>query len=250
MFELRDDLVAVRDPRAGWLDPEQCNTAHLEVAEKSGAHLRFDDGIASWSADGEGVSVKTMRGDNIGADHLVLCVGARTRDFLNDVDLPLEIERQSVFWFDMPAGPALEPGSFPIYAYEYVPGEICYGFPRLARGVKASVMHAGEIVARADEVRRVVDESEAGALRAALSPVLPRVARAQIRETGTCLFTNAPGHDFIIDFHPAHRQVVVSSACSGHGFKFSSVIGEIQADLVTEGKSAFDLTPFRMDRFT
>ena len=64
-----------------------------------------------------------------------------------------------------------------------------------------------------------------------------------------CLFTNTPDHDFIIDFHPQHPQVLVSSPCSGHGFKFASAIGELQADLITSGRTAFDLSPFRIDRW-
>jgi sarcosine oxidase len=32
-------------------------------------------------------------------------------------------------------------------------------------------------------------------------------------------------------------QVVLCSACSGHGYKFCSVIGELLADLVLKGES-------------
>ncbi|HUQ98396.1 MAG TPA: hypothetical protein VM166_03015, partial [Gemmatimonadaceae bacterium] len=56
-------------------------------------------------------------------------------------------------------------------------------------------------------------------------------------------------HDFVIDFHPDHPQVLVSSPCSGHGFKFASAIGELQADLLTKGSTSFDLTPFSIRRF-
>lgn len=62
------------------------------------------------------------------------------------------------------------------------------------------------------------------------------------------IFTNTPDGDFLIDFHPAHPQVLLSSPCSGHGSKFASVIGEIQADLLTAGRMRFDLTPFRLAR--
>jgi glycine/D-amino acid oxidase-like deaminating enzyme len=69
-----------------------------------------------------------------------------------------------------------------------------------------------------------------------------------VRESATCLFTNTPDHDFIIDFHPEHDRVLISSPCSGHGFKFASAIGELQAELVIDGRSRFALTPFRLDR--
>jgi sarcosine oxidase len=110
-------------------------------------------------------------------------------------------------------------------------------------------MHKGEVVADADVVRRSVDDSEVEPLRRALSTLLPDVARAPVRESAVCLFTNTPDLHFIIDVHPAHPRVVLSSACSGHGFKFASAIGEFQADLVTAGRSRFDLSAFSATRF-
>jgi sarcosine oxidase len=164
--------------------------------------------------------------------------------------MPLTIERQSVFWLE-PGGPpaAYDAARFPIFAYEYKASHICYGFPRLPRGVKASVMHSGKTAPDPDSVDRTVNDAEAMPLRAALRPVLPGLADAQIRERGVCLFTNTPDHDFIIDFHPLHPQVLISSPCSGHGFKFASAIGELQAELLTSGKTRFDLSPFRVDRW-
>ena len=70
-----------------------------------------------------------------------------------------------------------------------------------------------------------------------------------MRETGVCVFTNTPDHDFIIDFHPRYPRVLISSACSGHGFKFASAIGELQAELLTTGKTRFELAPFRVNRW-
>jgi len=240
-FDMRSDLIAVVDPRAGWLDPEQCNAAHLKAAAKNGADLRFEEPLESWSADANGVKVTTSKG-TYSAEHLVLCMGAWTRD------VPLEVERQSVFWFDAPNRSDYERSVFPIWAYEYKAGHISYGFPRLDRGVKASIMHSGEIVSSPETVDRVVTDDELEALRNAITPVLPELAKAENRERGTCLFTNTRDHDFVIDFHPRSPRVLISSACSGHGFKFASVVGEIQADLVTEGRSRFDLTPFRLSR--
>ncbi len=247
-FALRDDLVAVLDPRAGYLDPEACNKAHLDISAANGARLNFDEPLTSWTSSDAGVTVTTSKG-GYSADYLVLCLGARTNSILTDLNLPLEIERQAVFWMEPASdGREYEPWAFPIYAYEYTPGEICYGFPRLEKGVKSSIMHSGEIVAEADNVRRAVGDEEVAALKRALAPVLPALSSGTVTRRDTCLFTNTPDHDFIIDFHPADSHVVISSACSGHGFKFASVVGEIQADLVTADKSRFDLSPFRIDR--
>jgi len=68
-------------------------------------------------------------------------------------------------------------------------------------------------------------------------------------QASVCLFTNTPDEHFIIDRLPDSERVYVVSACSGHGFKFASVVGEIVADLVTGGRSRFDLSLFSMGRF-
>jgi sarcosine oxidase len=248
-FRLDRGLVAVFDPRAGFLDPEACNRAHIELAREAGAEARFNEQALDWIADGEGARVITSSG-SFSADRLVLTAGAWDCGLVPDLALPLTVERQAVFWLEPEADASLyEVGRFPIYAYEYRGGSICYGFPRLPRGVKSSVMHDGETVPDPDTVKRTVDESEVRRLRAALRPILPGLANAPVRESDVCLFTNTPDHDFIIDFHPFCPQVLISSPCSGHGFKFASAIGEIQADLLTKGKSGFDLSPFRIDRW-
>ena len=248
-FRFSDDLVAVLDPRAGYLDPEACNAAHLELALAAGAEARFDEPVEKWSATEHGVKVRTHAG-SYDADHLVIAAGSWAGKSLPDLDLPLSIERQAVFWLDPhDAAEWYDRSRFPIYAYEYKPGSICYGFPRLPRGVKAAVMHDGETTDDPAMIRRTVDEADIGSLRTALRPVLPGLASAPVRGSDTCIFTNTPDHDFVIDFHPRYSRVLVSSPCSGHGFKFASAIGELQAGLLIDGATKLDLSPFRIDRF-
>ncbi len=64
----------------------------------------------------------------------------------------------------------------------------------------------------------------------------------------SCRYTMTPDEDFILDRHPAHPQIVIGSACSGHGFKFGVVIGRILADLATHGATPHDIGRFRLDR--
>jgi sarcosine oxidase len=247
-FEPRDDLVAVSDPNAGYLDPEACVAAHVEAAVRAGADAHFGEEVVAWTADDGGVEVRTPA-ETYSAKRLLLAAGAWTGELVSGVRLPLAIERQVVFWLEPGDDRAYDTPRFPIYAYEYKPGHICYGFPRLRRGVKASVMHSGELAATPDQVRRTIAQDEIEVLRGALRPVLPKLAAAPVRDSDTCLFTNTPDHDFIIDWHPSHPNVLVSSPCSGHGFKFSSAIGEIQASLLTGGAARFDIAPFRIGRF-
>jgi len=65
----------------------------------------------------------------------------------------------------------------------------------------------------------------------------------------TCLFTNTPDEHFILDLLPGYPQIVIASPCSGHGFKFASVIGEILADLAQRGETTHDIGWLRLNRF-
>jgi glycine/D-amino acid oxidase-like deaminating enzyme len=60
----------------------------------------------------------------------------------------------------------------------------------------------------------------------------------------------APDGDFILGRMPGDDRVIVASPCSGHGFKFAPVIGEIIADLVTRGATAHDISRFAIGRST
>jgi sarcosine oxidase len=64
-----------------------------------------------------------------------------------------------------------------------------------------------------------------------------------------CIFTNTPDEHFVIDRLPDAPQVIVVSACSGHGYKFCSVVGEIAADLALDGATRHDIGLFQLRRF-
>ena len=78
---------------------------------------------------------------------------------------------------------------------------------------------------------------------------LPGAAGAP-RESIVCLYTNTPDCDFILDTLPEVPNVILVSACSGHGFKFASAIGEIAARMALDDALDFDISHFRANRFS
>ena len=131
---------------------------------------------------------------------------------------------------------------------EYGGGHMGYGFPRSSHGVTAAVFHDGDVVHDPDTIQRSVEPHEIERVRDAVSHILPGVASGALLDTKVCPFTNTPDTHFLIDFHPSFPNVLVSSPCSGHGFKFASAIGELQADLLTRRESEFDRSLFGFDR--
>ena len=86
-------------------------------------------------------------------------------------------------------------------------------------------------------------------MRAALAPCLPLLGAGPLVQAVTCMYTLTPDHHFVIGAHPDHPQVLLASPCSGHGFKFASVVGEILADLAIAGSTSHPIELFAPTRF-
>jgi len=237
-----DEMVAVWEPRAGILFPEICLEAHLTLARALGAELRTEEPVLSWEADGRSVRVTTFEGA-YHAGQLVLTAGSWIQSLPNGLKLPLAVERQVQFWFEPRRPVEFQPERCPIHLWEYEPGRFFYGFPDLGGGVKVARHHEGEIV-NPDSINREVRPEEVNAMRAVVRQFLPG-ADGPLRSTAACMYSNMPDGHFFIDWHPTHPRVLIASPCSGHGFKFSNVIGEVLANLLTEGQAKFDLSLFR-----
>ena len=245
-FAPPDDTVGVLEARAGMLWPEGCVEAALELARGHGAELRTNEPVTSWRADGDGVAV-TSAGGTHRAQRLILSAGPWMPSLLGVLGRPLTVERQLFHWFEAARRPELfRPDRCPVAVWEYAPDRIFATQPDTGDGMKAGIHHEGEAT-DPDHVRREPTAEDEAAMRRLVERYLPDAA-GRLREARVCLYTNTPDHHFLIDVHPDHPQVIVASPCSGHGFKFASVIGEILADLATEGRSRFDLSPFALSR--
>ena len=238
-----DGAVGVLEPGGGWLDPERCVDACLRHARKNGVELQFDEPIERWEPDGDGVAVTTTRG-RYQTGRLLLSAGPWMPELLGSVGATLVVERQVQHWF----APAREAAAFarmPIFVWQTLEA-VFYALPPAGDTIKVAVHHDGERTAPGT-VRRTVSGEEIEATRVLLQRYVPALA-GEHRRASVCLYTNSVDGDFVIDWHPSHRTVLVASPCSGFGFKFASAIGEILADLLTGGTSWYDLAPFRIGR--
>ncbi|HYW30405.1 MAG TPA: N-methyl-L-tryptophan oxidase [Gemmatimonas sp.] len=246
MFRADRDTVALWEPDAGALDPEACVASHLGLAEASGATLRYGEAALSWSRAADGVRVQTSHGQ-YSARRLVISAGAWTASLLGVHAPPLQVERAVQLWFEPKQNAELfQPARMPVFIWEHAPGVAWYGIPSALHGTKLALHHTGQY-GSADTVSREVHDADVAPVRALIRRHLPD-ADGALLESAVCLYTNTPDEHFLIDTLPDAPEVTIVSACSGHGFKFSSAIGELVADLTLDGGSAFDITPFRMAR--
>lgn len=246
-FHPSDEMVAVWEPRAGVLFPEKCIATHLLLAQRHGATLHGEEFVVSWRQEGGGLQVTTNKG-HYHTNKLIVAAGAWLQTLAAELALPLHCTRQTLFWFEPTAhAEYFTPSNFPIYILEHEPERYFYGFPNLGAGCKAAIHHEGEAT-HAEHVRREVSAAEVLPLRRLLEKFLPE-ANGPLLKTAVCMYTNTPDAHFLLDFHPQNENVLLVSPCSGHGFKFSSALGECVAQLLCDKQTAFDLTPFRLERF-
>lgn len=251
MFNVDDDPMAVWEPRAGILFPERAIQTHLELAAQHHAQLRFNEPVRKWEPFEKGVRVFTD-GNSYTANHLVLSTGAWMNDLMPGRKLPLTVERQVLFWFKPVSHLDLfRPDQFPIFIRQYARDRFFYGFPDLGDGVKVAFHHQGGKV-EPNALSQEVDQEEIDEIRDVLSHYLPD-ANGKLLSTAVCMYTNTPDEHFILDYHPQFPQVIVASPCSGHGFKFSPVIGEMISDMVIakllQSEPPRDLELFKIARF-
>ncbi|HVY21590.1 MAG TPA: N-methyl-L-tryptophan oxidase [Bauldia sp.] len=247
-FRLPANLRAVYEAEAGFILSERAIVAHVALAQSAGAEIRARERVVEWTPiAGGGVRVRTDRGV-YEAGRLIVAAGAWLAELVPQL-APLAVpERQVLGWFQ-PATPArFTPDVFPVTILDVPEGAFyllpSYGIP----GVKIGLHRHFQETGTPETLSREATARDEAALRACLAAYFPD-ANGPVMALRTCLYTLTPDETFIVDALPGHEEVIIASPCSGHGYKFASVMGEILADLATSGSPRFDIAPFRLSRF-
>lgn len=252
-FNVPDDAVGLYETIGGIVFPEAAIRAHLRGAEAAGATLRFEEPALSWEAAPSGDRVRvTTPGGTYEAERLVVAAGAYAPALLADAGLPLTVQRNVLYWFEISGRRALfSPERCPIFIWELPDGRSTYGFPELAggtQGVKIAFHNYGPLVTP-ETIDRAVHPDEVAGIRAFTAERMPDIAGGALIATATCMYTLTPDQHFLLDAHPRHPQVLICSPCSGHGYKMASAVGEVMADLAEHGATRRPIAPFSAARF-
>ena len=244
-FSVGEELVAVYEENAGTLFAEECVRALVGLASEAGCEFRFSEQVTGWRSGKEGFEVETKSGIHSAA-RLILCAGPWTGPLLRGA-IPLQVERQVPMWFPSGGQDRFFPTKMPVFIAEEREGTFYYGIPDFGDGVKVARTHGGEIT-DPDTVNRSVTPADVAPVRDFIARRLRGLGDTPTSST-TCLYTNTPDHNFAVGHLPGDGRVTVVSACSGHGFKFASVLGEVTAELATGGRTPFNLSFLDPARF-
>lgn len=257
-FRLNGDEIAYWEKDAGFVRPEQAIAAQLQAARASGAEIRTGEPVLGLqAANGDTVAVETGQGVYI-ASQVVVAAGAWLPSFLgeqlrSDWRRDFEVYRQTMHWFDA-AGHAADfaPGTMPIFIWMFGDDQedYMYGFPSSDPSQPSLKVATEQYLATTDPasvVRTVSADETAAMYQSRVAGRFPQISGDALHAKA-CLYTVTPDRNFVIDRLDGIPNILIASACSGHGFKHSAGLGDAIADKVLGTEGRFDLRPFAHDR--
>ncbi|MFN0025491.1 MAG: N-methyl-L-tryptophan oxidase [Parvularculaceae bacterium] len=240
-------FVAFFEREAGFVMAGKTVGHQIRFAREAGADLRADTPVLGWSPVADGVVVKTAAGRET-FDRVVIAAGAWANGLLGLPKADVKPWPRTLFW-RRPPTEDFTLGNFACFAVEEDDGRFFYGFPAIdGEGVKVAEHSGGSAIARPEDRGDAPEPGEAEAIDAFLKQRIPRLAR----QPGTfqrCLYENSSDHHFLIDRHPASDRVVFAAGLSGHGFKFSPVLGEALSIMTLEDRTPEHFRFLSLSRF-
>lgn len=246
-LHLAPDEIAVYQQESGFLRAGRCVRANARLAQAAGAQVLESSPLREITPHGSEVVCRDGAGGEWVFDRVIVTAGAWIGRFFPKLHLPLGVTRQEIAYLGVDRNEAsFAPGRFPVWIDA---GEKFYGFPSDGQieGVKLAANHPGEPV-DPDRVDRTVADAWLAKVIEYASRRMPDLA-PRVTAANTCLYTNTPDEHFILDRAPDVENVWLVSGCSGHGFKFTVLLGKIMADLATGGAYPRDLSRFAARRF-
>ena len=250
-FRRPENHACLFEPGGGYVNPDAALDLYRKLAAQHGAELRFKTEVAGIDLENKIIRVKT-RNETFSAHRLVVTAGPWLAKVgaLAGFTPPLTIRRMALHWFK-PEGTRedFRPGPLVPNVFRASGGGFLYGFPwtRAETGLKYAFHDRQNPPTDPGTPNRVVGKEEISEIRDAVGEVL--AAPVEHVASKTCLYAMTPDQHFLIGLLPGDERVAVAGGFSGHGFKFTPVVGEILRDLALDGASEHDLSRFAPGRF-
>jgi sarcosine oxidase len=242
-YNLPVDWRVIYHPSSGYVRPDATRTFLHELAREHGARLLRDTAVVGIEPHSKRVEVHTSH-ETIAGDFLVVAAGSWLPKLFPELGLSLSTERRVVAWFQPKTGAKFNEGSLPIFCLDVDGG--WYGMPTPDGRIK--IGHDKHLRQRIDPDQLPIapNADDAAKLSTCIRDYFVGFDEEPC-EMKPCIYTITKDHNFIIDRHPEHSNVLIFSCCSGHGFKYAPVYGEIAADLIA-GMPRSELDSFGLVR--
>jgi sarcosine oxidase len=253
-FNIQEDIIGYYENNAGFVVPEKCILAQINLAKKEGVDLRFKETVTQILNEApESICIKTNK-STYSASKVIISTGSWVNSFLSkEISDFFKVYRQVLYWFEMKDKSCFSPDRFPVFIWKFSPelGSI-YGFPAIdgANGGVKMATHNLHTPTSPDLIDRTVTlQEKEDFYKRFVAPYFPTLGPGCLKAS-VCSYTVTPDEDFVIDFAPESRDILLVSACSGHGFKHSAAVGEMAANCILENKTLNNMEAFSLKRFS
>jgi len=252
--QLEFDTEVLWHPAAGVIDADSSVEAMLELARAAGAEVRSGWDVATVRRASTGYLVTSATGKTVHAQQVIVAAGGWLPALLEGLELPagftsalpeFEVRQENAFHFpyrdprDQGETTVGDATTWPTFIYKgadiqtySLPG----GRDAEFRGQKIAEYNGGRVIPSAGHQDGTIDPANRARVVEFVERFTPGMLHESYAET-TCLFTNVPGDDMIID---RAEGITVVSPCSGQGAKFAPLLGELVLDLVSGSGRASD----------
>lgn len=251
-----DGRGAIFQPEAGAVLADAAIDAHMTRFAAAGGVLRTNTRVTSVAMRPQGgVRVDVEGGaPPLEADVAVVAPGAGAPTLLPSLDarlasLPFGPRVQQVAHFSPAAGvDASDVAAWPAWFDGPTPAaSSLYAMPSPQALYKLGLDDPVRALPSDDDGDRTPCAAGVAALAARVAASLPLLSPAA-HTVQVCTWTDSPDGRFVVDA-VGDGRVVVAAGCSGEGFKFSVVVGDVCADLAAGRTADADVASFGLARF-
>lgn len=246
-FEVPPSQVAFLEKTAGLVFPELLVHSWTAIAKERGVEVRENQRVTAIEPTNDGVRVHGD-GFTIDAGQAIVTAGPWLDRLVPELSQFIVVERIVQHWFEPRSSELFLPRTFPVFYWDVGPHQL-YGFPTVdpaQRFVKVG-LDSDRRRCRPQDIDQPVSAEEVLELDAALGANIPALHSFHTRSE-PCLWTVSRDRNLIVGRHPDYHQIIIAGGCSGRGFKFSAVVGEILTDLALTGSTRNDIDLLALDR--
>lgn len=253
-FQVADHMHAVYEPGAYAIAAEDARLHMLNQSVQQGATLWYGTAVEAINSSHSGVELKTRSGDIIEAGTAIVTAGPWVaQKLLPELASFLEPKRVPIYWFDPQPGHENQFGreAFPVFLYEYDDGSLLYGIPAgvsTERGVKIGFHNRQQLAGDVDDLAPPIDDSMKQTISTRIGTTFPGLGRQPTRGKW-CFYTMSTDESFLLGASERLANVYFASACSGHGFKFATGIGNVLSAMAQRKTPLVDIRHFHHGRF-
>ncbi len=250
-FAVFSDMEAVFEPGAYPILAEESRLQMLNEAVRNGSHLMYGIQVSEFITKHQNPIIKTISGETITGDAVVICAGAWTKDLLPELQSFIKPHWVPIHWFQpRPKSDTLfNETAFPVFLYEDKLGALLYGFPSglsSERGVKIGFHNRQHV--RWNPGQNPPDiKFFANEIANSIENIFPDLD-PNPRDSRWCIYTMSKDESFVIDKSKSHSKIFFASVCSGHGFKFAPAIGKVMSELGLGLALSADIAQFSFSR--